>query len=141
MKPSITDFKLKMIHGLESNITIPASGFCVRNENSIRLAYFSHTMKYITLMKGLEAARFFKSHGIIDEYNERNGSVFMYRKTIKTIEVPNACPIMSEVFALIEWNDINLTTYQVLTIAARFEYESYGIGATVVSMFGNLKRA
>lgn len=123
----LTVVRLSLIDRIEEAITIPQTGYFVRNENSIRLCYsIEKQIKYINLPTPEAVAKFLKKHGVINSYAIRNNQVVMYTKTSTCISGRCGVIVWQERLVPYRWEDINLNPLQVQTFAAVHEYERAG---------------
>lgn len=141
--PSVA-YRLKCITDIESKISIPQKGFFVRNATSMRLCYsVGKQIHYIHLTTPEQAAKFLRTHGIIDSYAIAGNEIKMYGKALITIVGDKGQPVQYERMIPIEWNDINLNAAQVHTFAAFHEFEKAGktMGKVVNMLTDFLKTA
>lgn len=120
----VTSFKVQCRRYIERFLDVPATGFFVRNETSIRLCYLKEgQFEYINLATVLEAAIFFRKHGIIDFYSCKGDEVKMFEKKLITVVGDKGQPVQHERLVQVRWQDIELNASQVQTLAAAHEME------------------
>lgn len=120
----LTVVKLSLIDRIEEAITIPRTGYFVKNETSIRLCYsIEKAIKYINLPSPEAVAKFLKKHGVINSYAIKNDQVIMYTKSTTCISGKGGVIVWQERLVPYRWEDIDLNPLQVQTFAAVHEFE------------------
>ena len=122
----LTALKLSLIHAIEASILLPAKGFFVKNETSIRMCYsVDKKMKYIYLPTPIDVAKFFLRHGKIHSYTiaADKVTVTMYGQTLLTITGDRGEPVQYERLVSTTWDDLDLGSGEVQWFCAYHEFE------------------